>query len=101
MVLAVFRVRYHPHADRSVEAQLGGQLYGLVSQIPGFISIKDFQSADGEVVNLVEFATREALDEWKDHPEHLKAKLRHGEFYHSYQLQICDVLETYGTGTKS
>jgi len=96
MVIAVFRVRHRTDADHAAEAELGGHLYGLVSQIPGFLNIKDFRAADGEVVNLVEFENMEALEAWRDHPEHIKAKQRGGEFYQTYQLQVCDVIRTYG-----
>jgi heme-degrading monooxygenase HmoA len=100
MVVAIFKLRYLPNADHAAEAVLGERMYGLVSQVPGFISIKGYTGEDGEVTNLVEFDSLASLEQWRDHPEHLAAKLRHSEFYESYQLQICDVLRTYGTGAK-
>src|SRR5438477_326618 len=54
MVVIVFRSRLRSDADMQALAGLGELMYGLGSQMPGFISYKDFVSEDGENVTIVE-----------------------------------------------
>jgi heme-degrading monooxygenase HmoA len=96
MVLVVFRFRFNPTADAKAFEALGQSLYQQVSAIPGFLSIKDYQSADGEFVNLVEFADMDAVNAWKTDPQHLLAKQRVHEFMTEYRVQVCDVKYTIG-----
>jgi len=59
----------NPQLLQQVE-QRGVRMYELASNMPGFISYKEFQAADGESVAIVEFATLEQVRAWHDQPEH-------------------------------
>jgi len=65
----------------------------LAQAMPGYISHKGFVAEDGERVTVVEFESEEALEAWRFHPEHVKAK-RSGvqTFYSEYKFQICEVI---------
>ena len=76
---------------------LGERMYGIVSRLPGFLSVKSFKAADGEELTLFRFASEEALDAWRTHPEHVDTMKRgHAEFYASGFLQICKVIREVG-----
>jgi len=65
----------------------------LARTIPGYISHKGFAAEDGERVTIVEFESEEALQEWRLHPEHAKAKRRGIQsFFSDYKFQICTVI---------
>ncbi|BAC92149.1 hypothetical protein [Gloeobacter violaceus] len=71
-------------------------LAGVLSAIDGFIAHRDYLAFDGEVLTLIEFASTPALDRWRDHPEHILAKLRDGQrTMASWTVEIGEVLERY------
>ena len=76
MVVAVFRSRIRSDASTEEIAELGQKMYELVSAMPGFLSYKDFVAEDGENVSIIEFETHEALDAWREHPDHKVAQAR-------------------------
>lgn len=95
MVITVFRARARAGLSAEVLNEVavrGARMYELASQMPGFISYKDFEAADGESVTIVEFDTHAQLLAWREHPEH-KAVQDWGRqaVFASYQIQVCDV----------
>lgn len=92
MVVVVFRSRIKPGAEAALEA-LGPRLYELGSNMPGFVSYKEYAAADGETVAIVEFDTHEHLAAWRMHAEHRAAQQRgRAELFESYRIQVCDVV---------
>lgn len=97
MIVVVFRARIRTDCDVAAFGALYEEMYGLVSQVQGFRGVKDFSATDGEAVTIVEFDSRTALDAWKHHPDHIRAKSRgRNEFFSEYSIQVCEVLERYG-----
>jgi heme-degrading monooxygenase HmoA len=92
MIVTVFRTRLNP----GVEAEYGptaAHMSELAQAMPGYISHKGFVAEDGERVTIVEFESEDALNAWRIHPEHGKAKRRGIEsFYSDYKFQICSVI---------
>jgi heme-degrading monooxygenase HmoA len=77
--------------------RLGERMHGIVSRITGFLSVKSFKAEDGEEFTLFRFASEEALEAWRTHPEHVETMKRgHSEFYASGFLQICKVIREVG-----
>ena len=77
--------------------RLGEPMYGIVSGLPGFQSVKSFKAEDGEEITVFRFASEEALEAWRTHPEHIETMKRgHAEFYASGFLQICRVIREVG-----
>ena len=96
-LVIVFRTTLRPEADEGL-SELGMQMYLLAKDIPGFISYKDFASADGENLALVEFDSQENLSAWRHHPEHLAAqKVGKEKYFASYHIQVCKVIRSYGS----
>ena len=73
------------------------RMYDIVSRLPGFVSVKLFKADDGEELTVFRFASEEALEAWRTHPEHVETMKRgHAEFYASGFLQICKVIREVG-----
>lgn len=97
MVVVIFRSRLRVGVDPSPLAPIGERMLALASEMPGFISYKDFAAADGESVSVVEFESLETLAAWRNHPEHLEAqRLGRDEYFADYQIQVCTPVRTYG-----
>ena len=96
-VIVVGDLRLRDDADMDGYGKLGERMYGIVSQLPGFLSVKSFKAEDGEEITVFRFASEEALEAWRTHPEHVKTMKRgHAEFYASGFLQICKVIREVG-----
>jgi heme-degrading monooxygenase HmoA len=77
--------------------RLGERMYSIIIRLPGFLSVKSFKAADGEDLTVFRFASEEALEAWRTHPEHVETMKRgHAEFYASGFLQICKVIREVG-----
>jgi heme-degrading monooxygenase HmoA len=77
--------------------RLGERMYNIVSNLKGFQSVKTFKADDGEEITIFRFASEEALEAWRTHPEHVETiKRGHAEFYSSGFLQICKVIREVG-----
>ena len=65
-------------------------MHAIVTNMPGFISVKMFTAEDGEVLALAEFDSLDALKAWEEHPAHVVAQQRgREEFFAEYCAQIC------------
>lgn len=92
MIIGIFRSRFREGGADSYP-EVAARMAELVSQVPGFRSIKTFAADDGERVSIFEFESLEALDEWKRNAEHLVAQRRgRDEFFESYEIQLCQPL---------
>ena len=95
MVVVVFRSRTRPGVEQEIEA-LGARMYELASRMPGYVSYREYQAADGEGVAIVEFESAETLRAWREHPEHRAAQAAGRErFFQSYRIQVCTVERDY------
>lgn len=98
-LVVVFRSRIRADADLQALEAAGMRMYELASAVPGFISYKDFEAADGESVSIVEFADEASLLAWRDHPEHKLVQARgRAEFMSEYHIQVCRIERDYSFG---
>lgn len=96
MVVIVFRSRLRDGVDPSPLGPIGARMYELASQMPGFISYKDFAAGDGEGVSIVEFESLDALLTWRNHPEHLEAqRIGREQYFAEYQIHVCTPVRSY------
>ena len=96
MVVIVFRTRLRESIDEQALTAMGDRMYAIASAMPGFISYKDFDAADGENVSIVEFDSLESLAVWRDHPEHRVVQEQGRQaFFSTYQVQVCTPLRSY------
>jgi len=95
-VVVIFKTHLREGADVEAYRKTSRRMHELVEQIPGFISIKAYTGEDGEEIDLVRFANEDALNAWKEQPEHLEAQRRgREEFYDRYSVQACKVVRDY------
>ena len=95
MVVVVFRSRIKPGYEQEMEA-LGARMYELASRMPGYVSYREYQAADGEGVAIVEFGSAATLQAWREHPEHRAAQAAGRErFFSSYRIQVCTMQRDY------
>ncbi|HJY80769.1 MAG TPA: antibiotic biosynthesis monooxygenase [Candidatus Binatia bacterium] len=93
MIVVIFRSRLREDANLAELSVLYERLYALVSAMPGFIRVKDFQASDGEAVSIAEFDTLEHMTAWREHPEHKAAQERgRQEFFKEYTIQVCTMV---------
>jgi heme-degrading monooxygenase HmoA len=92
MIVTVFRSRLNPGVQEEY-GPMAKRMSDLARTIPGYVSHKGFVAEDGERVTIVEFESEGALEEWRRHAEHARAK-RQGiiSFFSEYSLQICNVI---------
>lgn len=96
-VIVVGDLKLRSDASLCEYERLGERMYNIVSELPGFLSVKSFKAADGEELTLFRFASEDALEAWRTHPEHVETMKRgHAEFYASGFLQICKVVREVG-----
>lgn len=101
MILTIFRSRLRPDHQEEY-GQVAERMHQLATAMPGFVSFNTFTASDGERVSLVEFASEETHDAWRNHPEHRAAQqLGREKFYAEYRIQVCAVERDYGFPPRS
>lgn len=101
MIVTLFRSRLNPGAQEEY-APMAKRMGELAQTIPGYVSHKGFVAEDGEKVTIVEFESEGALQEWRIHPEHAKAKRRGIEsFFSDYKYQICSIIRERAWSAKA
>ena len=90
MFLVVFRNRKREDIDHAAYAAEADLMEEMARKQPGFISFKSYESADGEVIALSEWADEDAALAWRKVAEHSAAQSRgRAEFYEDYTLFAC------------
>jgi heme-degrading monooxygenase HmoA len=96
MMVLLFKSQLRADIDADDYWATRARMMDLVRQIPGFLSYKTYTAQDGDTVAIAKFASPEALEAWRTHPEHVAAQ-RWGreEFYESYRIQGCASVREY------
>jgi heme-degrading monooxygenase HmoA len=96
MILVVFRSRARNDGDLVEYAKRSKRMHELVQQHPGFISIENFETPDGEEVSLELFDSDESVRAWRANPEHREVqRWAREEFYSWYSVQASEVIRAY------
>jgi heme-degrading monooxygenase HmoA len=96
MVLIVFRSRLRAGVDEAELVRVGTRMVELASQMPGFVSYKEYADASAENVSIVEFQSHETLAAWRAHPEHVEVqRLARERYFTEYRISVCDVVRDY------
>lgn len=97
-VISIFRFRRKQVSPQEREEYntTGARMMEIATAMPGFISFREYKHPDGEFIGVTEWASVEALTQWREHPEHRKAQARGRElFYTEYELVTCKPLREY------
>lgn len=90
--ITIFRSRLRPEYAQEY-GPMAEEIHDLATKAPGFISIKTFAAEDGERVSIVEFASLDASDAWRDNARHREAqRLGNERFFSTYRIQVCEPL---------
>jgi heme-degrading monooxygenase HmoA len=93
MVVITFRNRLVPDLDGQEYGERVAKMFEIVSAMPGFRSVREYRSEDGERLSLIEFDSHESLAEWREQAEHrIAQELGRQRYYTEYHLQICDLV---------
>jgi heme-degrading monooxygenase HmoA len=89
MVIALFEHRLRADIDVAEWDQTFERMVALASEMPGLISIDGYASPDGMRLAVVRWESEEALQAWKNHPEHVRAQARGREaFFDEYKVTV-------------
>jgi heme-degrading monooxygenase HmoA len=95
MILALFAFRLRPEAQAEFEPTVA-RMTELVRTIPGFISMDLFHADDGRMLAVPRFESEEALEKWRNHPEHLAAQKKGRDaFFEDYWIDVCSTIRSY------
>jgi heme-degrading monooxygenase HmoA len=95
MVVVVFRSRLRSGIEKEVE-ETDARMEAIARTMPGFVSYRQYASADGEGVAVVEFESHETAAGWRAHPEHREAqRLGKERWFAEYRITVCDVVRDY------
>lgn len=96
MVVVIFRTRIRADADMAALERAGQRMAELASQMPGFVSYKDYAAADGESLTLVQFHDEPTLLAWRMHPEHVRVQeAARRDYFSEYHVQVCKTTRQY------
>jgi heme-degrading monooxygenase HmoA len=95
MVVVVFRSRLKPGIEQELQGA-DARMAALAATMPGFVSYRQYTSADGEEIALVEFESHETAAAWRAHPEHREAqRLGRERWFSEYRITVCDTVRDY------
>jgi len=95
MVVVVFRARAKPGIGTEYE-ETDARMADLAAKMPGFVSYRQYMSADGEELAVIEFESHDTVAAWKAHPEHREAqRLGKERWFAEYRITVCEVARDY------
>ena len=96
MEVVLFHIKPRPDIDTEAYQAAFERMLELVAEVPGFVSIDGFGGEDGSELAVARFESREAIDQWRDQPEHVLTRQRgRDEFFDAYDITIATVWKHY------
>jgi heme-degrading monooxygenase HmoA len=95
MVVVVFKITHRPDLPVAEYEETGARMVELVSGMPGFLGM-DYAEVEGGELVIARFESHEALDAWRNLPEHKAAQQRGRErFFAHYRIEVCEPVRSY------
>lgn len=95
MVVVVFRITLRPDVPTSEYEAAGSRMVELISTMPGFLGMDYAQTEGGELL-VARFESHEALDAWRNQPEHRATQqLGRERFFAGYRIEVCETVRSY------
>ena len=95
VIICLFGQRYKDGADREKEAEIGTMLLDKLRLMEGFVSYHMYTAYNGEVLGVIRFDTREALDAWRDDQLHRSIWHHAPSFYEYFWIQNSETYREY------
>lgn len=95
MIICLFGQRYKDNAIREKEAEIWTKLLERLRLVEGFVSYHLYKADDQEVLGVVRFDTKEALEAWRDDQLHRSIWHHAPSFYEYFWIQNCETYREY------
>jgi heme-degrading monooxygenase HmoA len=96
VIVVVFRITHREDLVTSEYEELGARMGEIVGAMPGFLGM-DYAPVEGGELLVVRFDSHEALDAWREEPEHrIAQQLGRERFFAQYRIEVCEVVRSYG-----
>ena len=90
-----FRSGLKPGIEKEIE-EADARMAAIAATMPGFVSYRQYASADGEGVAVVEFESHETAAAWRAHPEHREVqRLGREKWFSEFRITVCDSVRDY------
>jgi heme-degrading monooxygenase HmoA len=95
VIVVVFRITHRADLATSEYEELGSRMGEIVGAMPGFLGM-DYAPVEGGELLIARFDSHEALDGWREEPEHkLAQQLGRERFFSGYRIEVCEVVRSY------
>jgi heme-degrading monooxygenase HmoA len=95
MVVVVFKITHRPDLPVAEYEETGTRMVELVSAMPGFLGM-DYAATEGGELLIARFESHEALEAWRNLPEHKAAQeLGRERFFAAYRIEVCESVRSY------
>ena len=96
MIVVLFSSVMRQETDTEEYGRASARMREIVASVPGFISFNTYTSADGEELVVARFDSLEAVDRWRNHPEHLATQEKDRSFWsQEYWAQTSESVREY------
>jgi len=96
VIVVLFGGNDRTDLDMEAYRQTSARMSQIVASIPGFISYNSYVAGDGEEMVVVRFDSLDALDAWRNHPEHLEAQEKGRSLWsEDYWVQVSSTVREY------
>ena len=94
--IAVIFVAQRTHDDDTAYANAAAQMGALAAQQPGYVGVDSVRGIDGLGITVSYWASDEAAQSWRNHPEHKSIRDQgRGRWYSHYDLHVATVSRSY------
>jgi heme-degrading monooxygenase HmoA len=95
MVVVVFKITHRSDLPAAEYEETAARMVELVTAMPGFIDM-DYAATEGGELVIARFESHEALEAWRNLPEHKAVQQRGRErFFSAYRIEVCEPVRSY------
>lgn len=95
MIVCLFGTTYRDGYDVDLESRLDAVLSEELKGLSGFLSFHMYTAPSGEVLGVIRFDSRQALEDWRDNALHRSVWKHAPELYESFWIQSCETYREY------
>ena len=96
MIVVLFSSVDRPDIDVEEYGRASSRMREIAASVPGFVSFNTYVSSDGEDLVVVRFDSLEALEAWRNHPEHLEVQEQdRSAWSQEYWVQTSETVREY------
>lgn len=78
---------------------MGERMMELAQSQPGYVGVETVRGTDGFGITVSYWESEEAISHWKANAEHqIAQQLGREKWYSSFELRVCRIERSYGTG---